>query len=196
MKFRFLLPLLLLTACSAASAASHSSGASSSSSSATSSAATNATSANQVAVPSRVDYPGFVDLSKEAGEYRKKRLVAIEAFMKMAEDPQTMILDARSESAYRRKHIKGAININFSDFSVEGLKQAIPDKNKRILIYCNNNIDGDTANFPTKSVSLALNIPTFINLYGYGYKNVYELSSLLQADDARLIFEGTDVSRP
>jgi hypothetical protein len=192
MKFRFLLPLVLLTACSAASAASHSSG-SSSSSSDSSSAATNAASANQVALPSRVDYPGFVDLSQEAGEYRKQRLVAIEDFMKMAEDPQTMILDARSESAYRRKHIKGAININFSDFSVEGLKQAIPDKNKRILIYCNNNIEGDTANFPTKSVSLALNIPTFINLYGYGYKNVYELSSLLQADDSRLKFEGTDV---
>ncbi|MBT9547785.1 MAG: rhodanese-like domain-containing protein [Candidatus Sericytochromatia bacterium] len=188
MKFRLLLPILLLTACSSASAASHSS-----SNSSSASEAPKALSANQVAAPSRVDYPGFVDLSQEAGEYRKQRLVAIETFMKMAEDPQTMILDARSESAYRRKHIKGAININFSDFSVEGLKQAIPDKNKRILIYCNNNIEGDTANFPTKSVSLALNIPTFINLYGYGYKNVYELSSLLQADDARLKFEGTDV---
>lgn len=184
MKFRFLLPLVLLTACSAASAASKSSN---------TDTPTKTSSTNQVAVPARVDYPGFVDLSQEAGEYRKQRLVDIEAFMKMAADPQTLILDARSESAYRRKHIKGAININFSDFSVEGLKQAIPDKNKRILIYCNNNIDGDTANFPTKSMPLALNIPTFINLYGYGYKNVYELSSLLQADDARLTFEGTDV---
>lgn len=189
MKLRLLLPLLLLTACTAASAASSSS----SSNTAAANSASSAAVPNQAALPSRVDYPGFVDLSQEAGEYRKQRLVDIAAFMKMAQDPQTMILDARSESAYKRKHIKGAININFSDFSVEGLKQAIPDKTKRILIYCNNNIEGDTANFPTKSVSLALNIPTFINLYGYGYKNVYELSSLLQANDARLTFEGSDV---
>lgn len=179
MKMRMVFPLLLMTACTAASAAppTESSG----------SVAAPGT------LPARVDYPGFVDLSQEAGEYRKTRLVSIETFMKMAADPQTLILDARSESAYRRKHLKGAINLNFSDFSFERLQQIIPNKNQRILIYCNNNIDGDTANFPTKSMPLALNIPTFINLYGYGYKNVYELSSLLRAEDARLIFEGTDV---
>jgi hypothetical protein len=26
---------------------------------------------------------------------------------------------------------------------------------------------------------LALNIPTFINLYGYGYKNIYELKVIV-----------------
>ncbi|HEY9843919.1 MAG: rhodanese-like domain-containing protein [Candidatus Sericytochromatia bacterium] len=142
---------------------------------------------------SRVDFPGFVNLTEEAGAYRTQRLVDIDSFMKMATEPKTMILDARSESAFARKHIKGAVHLSFSDFSFEGLKQVIPDKNMRILIYCNNNIEGDTQNFPTKAMPLALNIPTFINLYGYGYKNVYELSSLLEASDPRLAFEGTDV---
>lgn len=143
--------------------------------------------------PARVDYPGFASLTDEAGAYRVQRLVPIEEFLKLSQDQKTIILDARSESAYARKHIKGAININFSDFSFERLAKEIPDKNTRILIYCNNNIDGDTRNFPTKSVELALNIPTFINLYGYGYRNLYELSTLLEADDPRLIFEGSDV---
>lgn len=148
--------------------------------------------ANQ-APTARVDYPGFKSLTEEADAYRQTHLVDLEHFMKMSEDSKTILLDARSESAYKRKHIKGAININFSDFSFERLAQVIPDKNTRILIYCNNNIDGDTRNFPTKSTPLALNIPTFINLYGYGYKNVYELSSLLEADDYPQLFEGTDV---
>ena len=142
---------------------------------------------------SRVDYPGFKNLTQEADSYRQTHLVDLENFMKMSQDAKTILLDARSESAFKRKHIKGAININFSDFSFERLAQEIPDKNTRVLIYCNNNIDGDTQNFPTKSTPLALNIPTFINLYGYGYKNVYELSSLLEADEHVQLFEGTDV---
>ena len=38
---------------------------------------------------------------------------------------------------------------------------------------------------------MALNIPTYINLYGYGYKNVYELDELVNVGDPRIKFEGT-----
>lgn len=143
--------------------------------------------------PARIDYKGFENLTQEAGEYRSKRLVDIDTFLKMSQEPNTLILDARSESAYKRKHLKYAKHLNFSDFSYEGLKKMIPDKNTRILIYCNNNIDDDAQNFATKAAPLALNIPTFINLYGYGYKNVYELSALLSANDPKLVFEGVAV---
>jgi len=96
-------------------------------------------------------------------------------------------------AAFKASHIKGAININFSDFTQEKLAKFIPDKNTRILIYCNNNFKvskGDEASSERlqillKSAPLALNIPTFINLYGYGYKNVYELSSTLEPKDPR-----------
>jgi hypothetical protein len=40
---------------------------------------------------------------------------------------------------------------------------------------------------------LALNIPTYINLYGYGYRNVYELHELVRVTDPRIEFEGTIV---
>ncbi|HEX2627597.1 MAG TPA: rhodanese-like domain-containing protein, partial [Chitinophagaceae bacterium] len=101
------------------------------------------------------------------------------------------------------KHIKGAIHLNFSDFTEKNLAALIPNKNTKILIYCNNNFSDDQGNFPTKSagpatpaalpITLALNIPTYINLYGYGYRNVYELSQTVSTRNYKLAFEGTDI---
>ncbi len=42
---------------------------------------------------------------------------------------------------------------------------------------------------------MALNIPTYINLYGYGYRNVYELHELVNVDDPRIAFEGSIVAQ-
>jgi len=39
--------------------------------------------------------------------------------------------------------------------------------------------------------SLALNIPAVINLYGYGFQNVYELNEFVDVNDSRILFEGT-----
>lgn len=96
------------------------------------------------------------------------------------------------------------MHLNFSDFSAKKLAEMIPDKTTRILIYCNNNFitdDGDQDDdklagarqaLLTKSRPLALNIPTFINLYGYGYENIYEMADALPLDDARLTFAGSE----
>jgi hypothetical protein len=143
--------------------------------------------------PSNVDYAGFIGVTKEVATYRAGRLVDVATFNKMATEPNTIILDTRSQSAYKKKHLKGAVHLNFSDFTDAKLGKVIPTKDTRILIYCNNNISGDVINFRSKSAPLALNVPTFINLYGYGYKNVYELSNLIPATDPRLKFEGIDV---
>ena len=43
-------------------------------------------------------------------------------------------------------------------------------------------IEGTTNKLPP----LALNIPTFVNLHGYGYTNVYELADQLELNDERL----------
>lgn len=56
------------------------------------------------------------------------------------------------------------------------LAELIGAKNRRILIYCNNNFSEKVAPVVLKSAPLALNVPTFINLYGYGYENIYEPS--------------------
>ena len=144
--------------------------------------------------PSQVDYPAFAQLTTEVMEYRRTRLVDLDTFLRMAAETNTIVLDARSESAYARQHLKGAVGLNFSEFTTDKLAKVIPSKKTRVLIYCNNNVAGDVKNFRTKRFALALNIPTFVNLYGYGYENIYELSELIPVDHAGWEFEGTDVA--
>lgn len=132
---------------------------------------------------SDVDYSGFENLTNEVDNFRKGRIVDVIEFKRMAKEPGTILLDTRSKSAYEARHIKGAVHLNFSDFTEEKLAKVIPSKNTRVLIYCNNNFSGDPVFMASKMPPLALNIPTFINLYGYGYKNIYELGSMLDVSE-------------
>lgn len=155
-------------------------------------------------IESKVDYDAFEKLVAEVKPHRAKRLVGIEEFNEMSKKGNVIILDTRSKAMYDAKHIKGAIHLNFSDFTQKNLETLFPDKSTTILIYCNNNFDGDESYFPTKAyvpptiktteeLTLALNIPTYINLYGYGYKNVYELSELISIFDERVQLVGNAV---
>ncbi len=131
----------------------------------------------------QIDYQGFRGLTGEVDAYRAGRLVGLADFQRMAREPNTIILDARSADAYAQGHIEGAINLPFTDFTDHSLRQAIGDPNTRILIYCNNNFSNDEQPVMLKRVQLALNIQTFINLYGYGYRNVYELGDVIDFND-------------
>ena len=142
-----------------------------------------------------IDYSGFQLLTKDVNQHRAKRLVNLDKFLGMAKDKNTIILDTRSKKMYDNRHIKGAAHLNFSDFTQQKLEKLIQDKDTKILIYCNNNFTDDPAFFALKARPLALNIPTYINLYGYGYKNVYELSESVSVNDPRLQFSG-DYSIP
>lgn len=143
--------------------------------------------------PALIDTPGFERVSQEAFQHRRQRLVDLQTFLALSTQENTIILDTRSAAAYAKKHLSGAVHLNFSDFTASKLAALVPDKNTRILIYCNNNFADDPGNFPTKSAPLALNIPTFINLYGYGYTNIYELKDLLSVKNPQLSFKGTGV---
>lgn len=188
-----------------------------------------------------VNFDDYLDLALKVKEYRKDRLVTLEDFKKMSSEPNTVILDTRSDSMFKAKHIKGAIHLDFTDFTQDNLERLIPDKNTRILIYCNNNFlfmetpQIEDANFASKvskpypmrlelssitpikdkeifplnesnpsteqpkisskPITLALNIPTFINLVGYGYENIYELGELVIISQENLEFEGTSVEK-
>ena len=153
--------------------------------------------------PSLIDFDSYEKLLGEVKKHRKSHMVKLDSFLALSRRPGVIILDTRSDSMYEAKHIKGAIHLNFSDFTEATLARLIPDKNTRILIYCNNNFSNDRIYFATKSVTsvvfneppltLALNIPTYINLYGYGYKNVYELSETVSVSNPKLSFEGSAV---
>ena len=145
-----------------------------------------AASAQQAPGSAEIDYDGFMDLTGEVFELREDRLLTLEAFNQMAAEPNTIILDARSRYAFDMGHIDGAVNLPFSDFTDEKLAEVIPDKDTRVLIYCNNNFTDDAEPIPLKRISLALNIPTFINLYGYGYENIYELGALTETTNANV----------
>ena len=131
----------------------------------------------------QVDYPAFASLTDDVAAYRQSRLITLEQFQAMARDGNTLILDARSPAAYARGHLEGAVNVSFTDFTAQYLREQIGDPNRRILIYCNNNFANNAAPVVLKSAPLALNIPTFINLYGYGYRNVYELGDVIDFND-------------
>ena len=139
-----------------------------------------------------IDMDGYLRISREAAQHRETRRVSEEEFIRMGRQPGTVVLDARSREKFAELHVKGAINLPFPDIAIESLEATIPDRNTRILIYCNNNFANAEGPFPAKIARASLNLSTYIALYSYGYRNVYELGPLMDLKDSRLEFS----SRP
>lgn len=136
-----------------------------------------------------IDMQGYLAVANEAAAYRETRRLTEDEFIQMSREKGVIILDARSAEKFKELHIKGAINLSFPDITVESLQRTLPDKNARILIYCNNNFVGDQKAFPTKMMTASLNLSTYISLYTYGYRNVYELGPLLDVKTSKIEFE-------
>lgn len=160
----------------------------------------------------KVSFDDFAKLVREVEPHRASRLVDLDTFLAMSQEPGVLILDSRSAFRFERIHLKGAKHLAFTDFTQDNLARVIPSFDTKILIYCNNNFDGNQTDFASKvalprssadsaamrqlapqekPLMMALNIPTYINLYGYGYRNVYELHELVKVGDRRISFEGT-----
>jgi hypothetical protein len=138
-----------------------------------------------------IDMNGFLKVASKAAKYRETRRLTEEDFMKMSGEPGVVVLDARSKQKFDELHIKGAVNLSFPDITVDSLATMLPDKNTTILIYCNNNFV-NTAAFPRKVPEASLNISTYISLYTYGYRNIYELGPLLDVKTTKLQLISTD----
>jgi phage shock protein E len=135
-----------------------------------------------------IDMGAYLRVANEAAAHRETHRVTEADFIKMSAEPNTIILDARSAKKYAELHVKNAVNLSFPDITVDSLATFIPDKNTRILIYCNNNFSNAPKSFPTKNMDASLNLSTFISLYSYGYKNVYELGRLIEIEKSKLDF--------
>lgn len=142
-----------------------------------------------------IDMEGYIRVAHEAAIHRQSHRVSEEDFIRMSREPGTIVLDARSAAKYGELHLKGAINLPFPDIAVQSLRDTIPDQSTRILIYCNNNFEHAEGPFPSKASRAALNLSTFIALYGYGYRNVYELAPLVDIKESKLEFEPAAVNR-
>lgn len=138
------------------------------------------------AVNPAIDMEGYLQVSAEAARHRETRRLSEEEFIRMSREPGVIILDARSRQKYDELHVKGAINLSFPDIAVESLRRTLPNKDVRVLIYCNNNFTGAEGPFPTKIPMASLNLSTYIALYSYGYRNVYELGPLIDVKTSKL----------
>lgn len=142
-----------------------------------------------------IDMGRHLALALEAAKHRESRRLTEDEFIRMSAEPGTILLDARSRDKFDELHVTGAVNLPFPDITVASLEALLPDKNVRILIYCNNNFENAEIPFPTKIAPASLNVSTYVTLYEYGYRNVYELGPLLDARTTRIPFEGTLASR-
>lgn len=161
---------------------------------------------------SLVNFEDYELIINQVKKVRSDKLINFDQLLEFQKHPHTIILDTRSKDKYEAKHLAGAINLPFTEFTTERLRGLIPKTNTRIIIYCNNNFAGDQKYFASKfftpemqgkktmikggsmfspnSITLALNIPTYLALYGYGYRNIYELNELVNIDDPRVELEG------
>ena len=142
-----------------------------------------------------IDMEGYLKVSREAAKHRETRRLTEVNFIRMSGESGVIVLDARSKEKFDLLHIKGAVNLSFPDITIESLKRAIPDKSTRVLIYCNNNFINAEGPFPSKAPSASLNISTYIALYNYGYRNVYELAPRIDPKKSKLTFESNTVKR-
>ncbi|HEY0156781.1 MAG TPA: rhodanese-like domain-containing protein [Thermoanaerobaculia bacterium] len=133
-----------------------------------------------------IDMAGFLEDAGEAAESREGRRVTEEEFLAWSREPGTIVLDARSADKFRERHIRGAVNLSFTDFTAAALARVIPTKETRVLIYCNNNFMNDEQAFAEKSFRASLNLSTWVALHTYGYRNVYELGPRVDVNTTKL----------
>ncbi|WP_232371475.1 rhodanese-like domain-containing protein [Leptospira ainazelensis] len=145
-------------------------------------------------IPNRlIDYGQFQKTVNSSAQEREAKRLTEEEFLKMISEKDVVLLDARSESRFKLRHIQGAVNLPFTEFTKESLSKIVPNFDTRILIYCNNNFEGSPQAFAAKSPAASLNLSTFISLKVYGYKNIYELGPLLDVETTKIPFEGSEV---
>jgi len=145
-------------------------------------------------IPNRlIDYAAFQKIVDSSGPQREKQRLTEDAFLAAMNAPGVVLLDARSAAMYKLRHIKGAVNLPFTDFNATSLAAVLPAKDSRVLIYCNNNFLNAPVSMVSKSAPASLNLSTYTSLKAYGYDNINELGPLLDVNKTKIPFEGTEV---
>lgn len=142
----------------------------------------------------QIDYDTFETTVEATGPLRENRRLTEAKFIEMLSQEGVILLDARSAQRYEQRHIAGAINLPFTEFTAETLAAVIPTPDTTVLIYCNNNFAGDEIAFAAKAPAASLNLSTYNNLAIYGYTNIYELGPLLDVDQTQIPFVGSLVT--
>lgn len=76
-------------------------------------------------------------------------ITANEAYNIIESEEDFIILDVRTESEYASGHIKGSILLPYDEISIKA-ETVLPNKNKKILIYCRS---GNRSSIAAKELS-------------------------------------------
>ncbi|MBK8651156.1 MAG: rhodanese-like domain-containing protein [Elusimicrobia bacterium] len=98
----------------------------------------------------KVSFEDFKTIVAEVEPHRARRLVDFDTFLTMSKKPGVIVLDTRSTFRYDRIHLKGAKHLSFTDFTQDNLAKVIPSFDTPLLIYCNNNFEGNEVDFASK----------------------------------------------
>jgi hypothetical protein len=74
----------------------------------------------------KVSFEDFKRLVAEIEPHRESRLIDLNTFLKMSQEPDVIILDSRSAFRFERIHLKGAKHLAFTDFTQYNLAKVIP----------------------------------------------------------------------
>jgi len=143
--------------------------------------------------PQFFDYSKFEEIVLETHGKRKKSSLNEREFLKAMNSGEYLILDARSFKNFKLRHIKGAKNLPLTEFTERKLKEVIPSKETKVLIYCNNNFTGAPVSFASKMAPASLNITTQVHLRAYGYENIFELEPTIDIKKTSLPFVGKEL---
>jgi len=97
-----------------------------------------------------------------AGKAEYHKISAEEAKKMLDENPQARLLDVRSESEYKEKHIVGATLFPLPEIESKATT-VLPDKSALILVYCRSGVRSNNA----------ANL-----LVSMGYTNVYDMGGI------------------
>jgi hypothetical protein len=127
-----------------------------------------------------VDLNGYLEGSRAAALHQASRLLTEEEFIRMSREKETIVLDVREFPTHHSCHVHGAENLAAAHADAGRLEALIPDKDTRILIYGYDNFSAPPDPGASPNI-LALTV-----LYRHGYRNVYELGTVIDPAATRL----------
>ena len=78
-----------------------------------------------------IDYEGFRTIVVSSGGEREERRLTEAQFLKAMQEEGVVLLDARSVAKYHLRHLRGAVNLPFTEFTADTLPALFPIKIRR-----------------------------------------------------------------
>jgi hypothetical protein len=132
------------------------------------------------------DLHAYVANARNADAIRKSRHLTEDQFLQAMAEPGVVLLDTRNAAAYKLRHVKDAVNLSLPDLSAASVAPLVPAKSTKVLVYGSNNFPEAASPAPAASPKIS----AFVNLYTYGYTNIFELGPVVDVKTTKLPLAG------